>query len=185
MGDYMTVLTDFSANGSYAYLDSNVKMYNEPNYALMIRTMDLERQDFSHDVKYIDEQAYKILSKSEVFGGEIIMNKIGSAGKIYLMPHLNRPASLGRNAFLFRYTDDINVVFLYHQLISEYGTAEIMQHVRGAVTKTITKEAARSVQIIVPPFDLQQAFAAFVAQVDKSKLFVSILNIILTKEASQ
>lgn len=175
MGDYVTVLADFSANGSYAYLDSNVKMYDEPNYALMIRTTDLERQDFSHDVKYIDEHAYKILSKSKVFGGEIIMNKIGSAGKIYLMPYLNRPVSLGRNAFLFRYTDDINVVFLYHQLVSEYGTTEIMQHVRGAVTKTITKEGARSVRIIVPPIDLQNQFATFVEQVDKSKLVCTLL----------
>ena len=144
-------------------------MYDKPDYALMVRTTDLERNDFENDVKYIDEKAYNILSKSKVFGNEIIMNKIGSAGKVYLMPTLNRPVSLGRNAFMFRFNSNINVIFLYQLLISEYGTREIQQHVRGAVTKTITKDAARSVKIIVPPLDLQQQFADFVSQVDKSK----------------
>lgn len=169
MGDYMTLLTDFSANGSYEYLDSNVIMYDEPNYALMVRTTDLEKNDFENDVKYIDEKAYNILSKSKVYGNEIIMNKIGSAGKVYLMPVLNRPVSLGRNAFMFRYNEEINIIFLYHLLISEYGTKEIQQHVRGAVTKTITKDAARSVKIIIPPIELQNQFASFVEQTDKSK----------------
>ena len=172
MGNYMTLLTDFSANGSYKYLDSNVVMYDEPNYALMVRTTDLEKNDFENDVKYIDENAYNILSKSKLFGDEIIMNKIGSAGKVYLMPKLNRPASLGRNAFMFRFNSDINIIFLYHLLTTEYGVVEIQQHVRGAVTKTITKDAARSIRIIVPPMELQNQFADFVSQIDKSKLAV-------------
>ena len=53
-----------------------------------------------------------LLAKSKIYGGEIIMNKIGSAGKIYLMPQINMPASLGRNAFMFRYDEHINVKFL-------------------------------------------------------------------------
>ena len=175
MGNYMSLLTDFSANGSYEYLDSNVIMYDEPNYALMVRTTDLEKNDFVNDVKYIDEKAYNILSKSKIFGNEIIMNKIGSAGKVYLMPILNKPVSLGRNAFMFRFNEEINIIFLYHLLISEYGAKEIQQHVRGAVTKTITKEAARSVRIIIPPLALQQQFAAFVEQTDKTKQQVKMV----------
>ena len=98
------------------------------------------------------------------------MNKIGSAGKIYLMPQTDMPASLGRNAFMFRYDERINVKFLYHLLISDYGQNEIQQYVRGAVTKTITKNDARSVLIIVPPIELQNEFETFVNQVDKSKV---------------
>ena len=172
MGNYMSLLTDFSANGSYEYLDSNVVMYSEPNYALMVRTTDLEKNDFNNDVKYIDEKAYNILSKSKLFGNEIIMNKIGSAGKVYLMPKLNRPASLGRNAFMFRFNSDINIPFLYYLLTSEYGLFEIQQHVRGAVTKTITKDAARSIRIIVPPIELQNQFADFVTKVERQKVIV-------------
>lgn len=169
MGDYMTLLTDFSSNGSYKTLDRGVTMYDEPNYAWMVRTTDLESGDMT-SIKYIDENAYELLAKSKIYGGEIIMNKIGSAGKIYLMPQIDMPASLGRNAFMFRYDDRINVKFLYHLLTSEYGQREIQQYVKGAVTKTITKNDVRAVLIMVPPIKLQNEFDAFVKQVNKSKV---------------
>ena len=169
MGNYMTTLTDFSANGSYETLDSQVKMYDEPNYAYMVRTTDLENNDFLKNVKYINENAYNLLSKSKIFGNEIIMNKIGSAGKVYLMPCLNMPVSLGRNAFLFRYNEKVNIIFMYYLLISEYGKREINQYVKGAVTKTITKDDVRAVKIIVPPLELQNQFATFVECVEAQK----------------
>ena len=172
LGEYMTLLTDFSSNGSYELLDSNVVMYDEPNYAIMVRTTDLESGNLSDGVKYIDRNAYELLAKSKIYGGELIMNKIGSAGKIYVMPKIDRPASLGRNAFMFRFDERLNMTYLYSLLTSDYGTAEIQQYVRGAVTKTITKESTRSIRIIVPPIALQEQFAAFVEQTDKSKLAV-------------
>lgn len=169
LGNYMTTLTDFSANGSYELLDSNVVMYDEPNYAVMVRTTDLESGNLSSNVKYIDKSAYELLNKSKLFGGELIMNKIGSAGKIYIMPYIDQPASLGRNAFMFRFNDRLNMKYLYFLLSSDYGTNEIQQYVRGAVTKTITKDSTRVIRIIVPPIELQNQFAAFVEQTDKSK----------------
>ena len=57
LGEYMTLLTDFSANGSYELLDSNVVMYDEPNYAIMVRTTDLEAGNLTNGVKYIDQSA--------------------------------------------------------------------------------------------------------------------------------
>lgn len=185
LGEYMTLLTDFSANGSYELLDSNVVMYDEPNYAVMVRTTDLEAGNLTDGVKYIDRTAYELLSKSKLYGGELIMNKIGSAGKIYIMPQIDKPASLGRNAFMFRFDDRINMVYLYALLSSDYGTKEIQQYVRGAVTKTITKESTRSIRVIVPPIELQSQFAAFVKQVDKSKFEIkqSLEKLELLKKA--
>lgn len=172
LGDYMTLLTDFSANGSYELLDSNVVMYDKPNYAIMVRTTDLESGDLKNGVKYIDKKAYELLNKSKLFGGELIMNKIGSAGKIYIMPHIGVPASLGRNAFMFKFDDRLNMTYLYTLLSSDYGTKEIQQYVRGAVTKTITKDSTRKIRIIVPPIELQNEFARFVEQTDKTKLTI-------------
>ena len=172
MGKYMTVLTDFSSNGSYKTLDSTVVMYDEPNYAYMVRTTDLENEEYKNNVKYITEEAYNFLSKSKVYPNDIIMNKIGSAGKVYLMPDVGMPVSLGRNAFLFRYNDDIVPLFIYYLLKSEYGTNEISQYVRGAVTKTITKDDVRKVKIIVPPIELQNKFAEFVRQIDEQKISI-------------
>ena len=173
LGEYMTILTDFSANGSYELLDSNVIMYDEPNYAVMIRTTDLESGNWNSGLKYIDKKAYELLSKSKLYGGELIMNKIGSAGKIYIMPHIGKPASLGRNAFMFRFDERIDTTFLFTLLTSDYGTAEIQQYVRGAVTKTITKDSTREIRIIVPPIELQNQFADFVQQTEKTKTIIN------------
>ena len=176
MEEYIDVLTDFSANGSYTTLDSKVVMYDEPNYAYMVRTIDLENKDYKNNIKYITKEVYEFLSKSKVYPNDIIMNKIGSAGKVYIMPDLDIPVSLGRNAFLIRFNDKILPYFIYFLLISEYGTNQIQRSVRGAVTKTITKEDVRKIKIIVPPITLQNQFSEIVKQIDKQK-FESMIQL--------
>ena len=79
------------------------------------------------------------------------MNKIGSAGKTYLMPNLNRPVSLGMNAFLLRFTDLVNSLYIFFLLNTKYGENEIKKRIKGAVTKTIRKDAVREIMIPVPP----------------------------------
>ena len=176
MGDHIRLLTDFSANGSYKILDSKVIMYDEPNYAYMVRTIDLENKDYKNKVKYITKETYEFLSKSKVYPNDIIMNKIGSAGKVYIMPNLDIPVTLGRNAFLIRFNDKILPIYIYYLLTSEYGKKQIQRCVRGAVTKTITKEDVRKIKIIVPPIDLQNQFSEIVKQIDKQK-FESMIQL--------
>ena len=101
-GEIIDGLTDYHANGSYKILKKNVKLEDKPNYALMLRTADLENNNFTDKVKYINKHAYDFLKKSKVFGEEIIINKIGSAGNVYLVPNFSRPVSLGMNSFLLR-----------------------------------------------------------------------------------
>jgi type I restriction enzyme S subunit len=178
-GEYIDVLTDYHANGSYEILRDHVELQTTPNFALMVRTTDLENNNFDNGCNYITEEAYEFLSKSKVYGGEIIINKIGSAGRVYLMPFLNRPVSLGMNAFLLRFNEDLNNIYVYHLLTSDFGTKAIQKHVKGAVTKTITKNAIRSIKIPVPPITLQNQFAAIVEKVEslKSRYQSSLTNL--------
>ena len=169
MGEHIRLLTDFSANGSYKILDSKVIMYDEPNYAYMVRTIDLENKEYKNKVKYITKETYEFLSKSKVYPNDIIMNKIGSAGKVYIMPDLGIPVTLGRNAFLIRFNDNILPIYIYYLLTSDYGKKQIQKSIRGAVTKTITKDDVRKIKISVPPIDLQNKFSEIVKQIDKQK----------------
>lgn len=162
-------LTDYHSNGSYKVLKENVELLDEPEYALMVRTTDLNSNNFTEDVKYVSQKSYDFLKKSKVYGGEIIINKIGSAGKVFLMPKLNRPVSLGMNQFMLRIKNTTNNIFVYQQLITKSIESEIQNKVRGAVTKTITKDAVRDINLILPPINLQIKYLEKIKEIEIQK----------------
>jgi len=71
LGEILEVLTDYHSNGSYKILKENVSLLDEKDFAVMIRTTNFEKNDFSENLKYITEQAYIFLGKSKVFPGDI------------------------------------------------------------------------------------------------------------------
>ncbi|MCW8091565.1 restriction endonuclease subunit S [Alteromonas sp. ASW11-130] len=168
-GTVIDVLTDYHANGSYKSLNENVTLLDEPNYAYMVRTTDLEKKNYTDNVKYIDQHAYEHLSKTKVYGGELVINKIGSAGAVYLMPYLHRPVSLAMNQFMIRCNEHCLNEFVYYQLKTNAGARELEKRVQGAVTKTITKDAVRDIPIILPPIELQRQFIDVVEKINKLK----------------
>lgn len=147
--DELSILTDFHANGSYESIASVFKLLDTPDYAYMVRTTDLEKRDYIHDVKYVSERTYHFLEKSKVYGGEVIINKIGSPGRAFLMPDLHKPVSLGMNQFMLRMKKDgkINNALLYIFLNSDLGKLLIERKINGTVPLTIDKEAIKSIYI--------------------------------------
>lgn len=147
--DELSVLTDFHANGSYESIAAVFKLLDTPDYAYMVRTTDLEARNYNRDVKYVSKRAYDFLEKSKVYGGEVIINKIGSPGRTFLMPHLNRPVSLGMNQFMLRMKSDgkIDNILLYVFLNSSIGKLLIDRKINGTVPLTIDKKAVRSIYI--------------------------------------
>lgn len=188
LGNVIELLTDYHANGSYQLLKENVTLLNEPDFAYMVRTTDLEKSDFRTQVKYIDESAYNFLEKTKVYGGEIIINKIGSAGAVYLMPQLNRPVSLAMNQFMLRLKSNVSNIFIFYLLKTNGIELEIKKRVQGAVTKTITKDAVRDIPIYIPEPSLQNKFEQIVKKVEtlKAKMHTSETEIDhLAKSLSQ
>jgi restriction endonuclease S subunit len=162
LGNLISVLTDYHANGSYETLRGNVEILDSPDYALMIRTVDFERDDFENDVKYVSEHAYKFLKKTKVFGGEIIINKIGNAGKVYLVPPLDKKISLGMNQFMIRPRESLNNYFLYVFLVCKYGQLLLEQRITGAVPLSIDKESVRSVPVPILKKNFQEIIGKLV-----------------------
>jgi type I restriction enzyme S subunit len=147
LGSILEILTDYHANGSYKVLKENVELKDQEDYAWMVRSTDFEK-DFKKDFKYIDEHAYNHLKKSKIFGGEIIISKIGNAGKVYVMPEIDRPCSLAMNLFLLRLNKEKMISkYLYYYLQSTKGEKQILSKLNGATTKTITKDNVRDLNI--------------------------------------
>ena len=66
--------------------------------------------------------------------------------------------------------DAYNKYFLCKLL--EYATEFLMRDTHGIAMMHLTKSSMEKTEFIVPPIELQEQFAAFVAQVDKSKAVV-------------
>ncbi|MGR5472064.1 restriction endonuclease subunit S [Vibrio astriarenae] len=166
LGDLLLVLTDYHANGAYKKLKENVELLDEEDFALMVRTTNFENNDFSSSLKFISEHAYNFLEKSKVYGGDLIMNKIANAGSIYLMPDLKCPVSLAMNLFLIRVDETkANPVYVYIYL--KVHEAYVKQFANGSVTKTITKEAVRNLEISLPPRNIQDQIAEHYGSLSK------------------
>ncbi|MHC0045835.1 restriction endonuclease subunit S [Vibrio campbellii] len=98
-----TVLTDYTANGSFADLKKNVTYLDEPDFARLVRLTDL-RRNLDNDGVWIDETSYKYLSKSALFGGEFLLANVGAyAGLFYQMPCNKGLASLAPNMFMAKF----------------------------------------------------------------------------------
>jgi type I restriction enzyme S subunit len=146
----ISILTDYHANGSYEKLKEKVNLTDVKNFAVMIRSTNFEKNDFKKDLKYISESAYDFLKKSKLYGGEILIGKIGNAGRVYLMPKFNFPCSLAMNLFMLRFNNTINNRFVYYQLLSESCAKQIKQLIKGVGTPTIDKKSIKSIVINFP-----------------------------------
>ena len=52
IGDILELITDYHSNGAYKKLKENVELLDKENYAVVIRTLNFERQDFKDDLLY-------------------------------------------------------------------------------------------------------------------------------------
>ncbi|MGL2504676.1 restriction endonuclease subunit S [Helicobacter pylori] len=164
LGDILELLTDYHANGSYELLKNNVTLLKHVDFAIMIRTTNFENNDFKNDLIYINKKAYEFLSKSKVFAGDILVNKIANAGTAYFMPKLNQPVSLGMNLFLLRIKPNYNNFFIFKQ-IANYERV-LKTFANGSATKTITKNVIKNLLIPLPPLDEQIAIANILSALD-------------------
>ena len=182
------ILTDFHSNGSYEAIAKEFELLDSPNYAYMVRTTDLETENYTDNVKYVTKKCYNFLSKSKVYGGELLINKIGAPGRTYLMPHLNRPVSLGMNLFMIRLKKDsgFNESFLYVFFNTKIGERVILRKVNGTVPLTIDKESIKSLSIpsLSTDFQLkteQRVKSSQVLLVESKSIYSEAENLLLSE----
>ena len=156
LGDVIQVLTDYHANGSYEILKQHVELLDTPDYALMIRSTNFEKNDFSIYLKYITKEAYDFFKNSQLFGDEVLMGKIGNAGKVYYMKDLNRPMSLAMNLFAMRFDHCVSSKYVYYFLNSAKSIEDIKKHVKGVGTPTINKNSVRDLYFAYPDTNEQK-----------------------------
>lgn len=160
-------ITDYVASGSFASLNKNVTYLDEPDYAMLVRTVDLSKKTNKKPI-YINKHAYDFLSNSNLFGGELILPNIGSVGSVYYFEPMYKRSSLAPNAILVD-MKGINK-FFYYLFLSPLVSNALKHLGNDAVQEKFNKTQLRQFKVINPPIEEQQKIANFldekVSQID-------------------
>lgn len=154
-GELPLVVTDYVANGSFASLKANVTLYQEPNYAYFIRNTDLKSGTFE---VFVDEHSYNFLSKSTLYGGEIIISNVGDVGSVFLCPKLDKPMTLGNNIIMLRPEQENLRYYFYIWFKWLYGQSLIQGIKGGSAQPKFNKTDFKNLPIFLPPDDLLEQF---------------------------
>lgn len=147
-GELPVIVTDYVANGSFASLKANVTLYQDPNYAYFIRNTDLKSGTFE---VFVDEHSYNFLSKSTLYGGEIIISNVGDVGSVFLCPKLDKPMTLGNNIIMLRPEQDNLQYYLYIWFKWMYGQSLIQGIKGGSAQPKFNKTDFKNLPIYLPP----------------------------------
>lgn len=162
------LITDYVASGSFASLNENVKYLDEPDYAMLVRTVDLSGTQNKKPV-YINKHAYEFLSNSNLHGGEIILSNIGSVGNVYFYSPLYERATLAPNAIMVNMKE--NNKFYYYWFLNPMVNEALKQIGSNAVQAKFNKTQLRAFLVVHPPEEEQQKIADFldekVGEIDK------------------
>lgn len=118
-------------------------------------------------VRKITEAGVKSCALTELPVGTVILSSRAPIGKVAIAGNTFYCNQGFKNIIC---NQDINPVFLYSLL--RMNTRYLNSLGRGATFKEISKAIVENIRIPVPPRMHQDRFAAFVAEVDKSKLAV-------------
>lgn len=160
VGSLPMLVTDYVANGSFASLKANVNLYQEPNYAYFIRNTDLKSGSFG---VFVDQHSYEFLSKSTLFGGEIIISNVGDVGSVFLCPKLDGRMTLGNNIIMLRPEDDHLRYYLYIWFKYLQGQALIQGIKGGSAQPKFNKTDFKNTSVLIPPKDMLSRFHETVA----------------------
>ena len=124
--------------------------------------------DFT-DVNFISFEDYnQINRRSKVDKGDIIMPMIGTIGKPIIVD-TNREFAIKNVALIKFNKTDVQNIYIWLLLSSNYFDTIAKDHNRGGTQKFIALGDIRKLPIPLPPLPLQNRFSDFVRQTDKSK----------------
>ncbi len=147
-------ITDYVASGSFASLAENVKYLDDPDYAMLIRTVDVSDKGRDSKPVYIDKKAYDFLSNSNLYGGEIILPNIGaSVGDVYEVPRLYERMSLAPNSIMFK--TKYNDKYYYYYFLSDPGKKSLIEMSQSAAQPKFNKTELRMLRVPVPSISQQ------------------------------
>ena len=128
---------------------------------------------------YLTEEKAKQLDAYSLRPGDIAMSRKGNVGKCAIFPARFEVGIIHSDVLRIRVDDGrVSPVFMMHQLHYSGAVQHQIELVSsGAIMAGINVTKLKQIFVHIPPLELQTQFAAFVEQVDKSKVVEAIYKI--------
>ena len=160
-------MTDLITDGEHATprrTEEGIFLLSARN--IMNHTIKLE------DVDYIDQAEYDRISKRiHPKEGDVLISCSGTVGRCCSVP-AELKFQMVRSVALLRFKNEINPIFAEYMITSDYLKEQIDRSKTQSSQANLFQGKIKKLKGFVPPIDLQNQFAAFVQQVNKSKFEV-------------
>ncbi|MFK8013281.1 MAG: restriction endonuclease subunit S, partial [Marinicellaceae bacterium] len=168
LNDVVEIMTDYVASGSFESLRNNVTVYDELEYALYVRLTDLRHNLKHNKLKYVDKFSYEFLSKSNLYGGELLIANIGAnVGDVYMMPYDFGRATIAPNMIMIRENMKYySSKYLFYCLNSYEGRKAVNRAISGSGQPKLSKTDFKNVKVLLPSVQEQKRIESLLTGVD-------------------
>ena len=137
----------------------------------MVRPSDFKngQLDLSNVYKVAKEIESKY-AKTRLIGDEILVQVIGQPGQVMLATTDCKGMNVTRNLAVIRPNHEmINRIYLKEYIEKEDSQQILLKNTKQSTLKQLPLNLLKQLEVEIPPIELQNQFADFVNQVDKSK----------------
>lgn len=111
------------------------------------------------------------MKNSNLFGGELILSNIGSIGKVFKVPYLDRPMTLASNTVMIKTATPELTDYLYYYFLSPAGYKSLLSISSGTSMLKFNKTELKKLEIPIPDIDKQRRI---IAVMDKVSNLISL-----------
>ncbi|MDO4391883.1 MAG: restriction endonuclease subunit S [Clostridium sp.] len=158
-GDACDVVTDYVAAGSFGDIAKNVQYINTPDYAQLIRTVDIKNNFQKADYIYVSKNAFNYLWRVNLDKECVILPNIGvNCGEVYyLSPEMLKYEKnvLGPNAILVR-SNTNNIKYLSYLFKTRYFQKQLRKIISPAGQTKFNKTELKKLILHLPSKEIQE-----------------------------
>lgn len=169
-GEACDVITDYVAAGSFGDIAKNVQYINIPDYAQLIRTVDIKNNFQKADYIYVSEKAFNYLWRVNLDKECIILPNIGvNCGEVYyLNPEMliYEKNVLGPNAILVR-SNTNNIKYLSYVFKTNDFQKQLRRIISPAGQTKFNKTELKKLILHLPSKEIQDNVVEKLEKFDK------------------
>ncbi|EEF92548.1 type I restriction modification DNA specificity domain protein [Catenibacterium mitsuokai DSM 15897] len=120
---------------------------------------------------YINEDRFNSLKSCEVHAGDILISLVGTCGKTMIMPENFEPGIINPRLLKIAFDAEFIIPIYFKYFFGSDDLQKILNSASGHSTMNVVNAGMlKNVELIMAPIELQNQFASFVEEVDKSRL---------------